>query len=83
MKLILLGLALLPSLAAQLSYHEAGFCAETRGNPHGWTTWSARPEIAPRTFVDASKRQLRRLWRLGTHRSKGLTYEPHPRSFRD
>jgi predicted amidohydrolase len=35
-----------------LHVHESGFSAGTGGLPAGWTTWSARPEIAPKTFID-------------------------------
>jgi len=38
--------------AASLHFHESAFAAESGGKPAGWTTWSARPETAPRTFVD-------------------------------
>src|SRR6185503_3637928 len=38
--------------AASLQFHESGFVAAKDGKPAGWTTWSARPETAPRTFVE-------------------------------
>jgi predicted amidohydrolase len=38
--------------AASLHFHEAGFVADRDGKPAGWTMWSARPETAPRVFVD-------------------------------
>ncbi len=38
--------------AASLHFHESAFVAEADGKPAGWKTWSARPETAPRVFVD-------------------------------
>jgi hypothetical protein len=38
--------------AASLHFHEVGFVADRGGKPAGWTMWSARPETAPRAFVD-------------------------------
>jgi predicted amidohydrolase len=38
--------------AASLPLHETAFVAGDDGKPAGWTTWSARPETAPRCFVD-------------------------------
>lgn len=38
--------------AASLHIHESGFAAAKDSTPSGWTVWSARPETAPRTFVD-------------------------------
>jgi predicted amidohydrolase len=38
--------------AASLNYRETAFVAGPEGRPAGWTVWSARPETAPRTFVD-------------------------------
>lgn len=35
-----------------LHVHESGFSAGANGLPAGWTTWSARPEIATKTFID-------------------------------
>lgn len=43
------------SAAGPLRVHESGFAAGSNGSPDGWTTWSARPETAPRTFVDPSQ----------------------------
>jgi predicted amidohydrolase len=42
------------SLAAAATLHvqQAGFKPAADGLPAGWRTWAARPEIAPRTFVD-------------------------------
>jgi predicted amidohydrolase len=39
-------------VAAPLHLHETGFAAGPNGVPAGWTTWSPRAEIAPRTFLD-------------------------------
>jgi predicted amidohydrolase len=38
--------------AASLHFEQSAFVAAGDGRPIGWTTWSARPETAPRTFVD-------------------------------
>jgi predicted amidohydrolase len=38
--------------AAPLQIRESAFVAAADGKPVGWTTWSARPETAPRCFVD-------------------------------
>jgi predicted amidohydrolase len=38
--------------AAPLHVQQAGFKPGANGLPSGWRTWAARPEIAPRTFVD-------------------------------
>ena len=38
--------------AAPLHLQQAGFKPAADGLPAGWRTWAARPEIAPRTFVD-------------------------------
>ena len=38
--------------AAPLRIHYTAFAAGPDGKPDGWTTWSARAETAPRTFVD-------------------------------
>src|SRR5260370_39078863 len=38
--------------AAPLHVQQAGFKPGADGLPAGWRTWAARPEIAPRTFVD-------------------------------
>src|SRR5947209_9792826 len=47
----LLFLAVLAT-AAPVAVRQSGFKAEPDGLPAGWRTWAARPEIAPRTFVD-------------------------------
>src|SRR5690349_14999953 len=38
--------------AAMLAARESGFTPAADGRPAGWTTWSARAENAPRTYVD-------------------------------
>ena len=38
--------------AASLHFQESAFVAAADGKPSGWTVWSARPETAPRVFVD-------------------------------
>jgi len=38
--------------ASSLHFHESAFVAAKDGKPEGWATWSARPETAPRVFVD-------------------------------
>jgi predicted amidohydrolase len=38
--------------AASLAVHQSAFATATDGKPAGWTTWSARPQTAPRTYVD-------------------------------
>jgi predicted amidohydrolase len=38
--------------AATPPLHETGFKAGPGGVPEGWTVWSPRAEIAPRTFLD-------------------------------
>jgi len=40
---------------ASVPYHQSGFEAAGEGVPEGWKTWAARPEIAPRTFVDRGR----------------------------
>jgi len=40
------------AMAAPLHVQQAGFKPAADGLPFGWRTWAARPEIAPRTFVD-------------------------------
>ena len=40
---------------ASVPYHQSGFEATGGGVPEGWKTWAARPEIAPRTFVDRAR----------------------------
>ena len=54
MKYLILGLSLAAvTTPATLNIRQAGFRAEAGGIPAGWRTWAARPEIAPRTFVDS------------------------------
>src|SRR5690242_12004796 len=50
---LLLGFGISCALAcgAMLDVRESGFTAGADGRPAGWTTWSARAENAPRTFV--------------------------------
>ena len=40
--------------AASVPLQESGFKPAANGLPTGWQTWAARPEIAPRTFVDTA-----------------------------
>ena len=40
------------SMAAGLHMRQTAFKATESGRPAGWTVWSARAEIAPKTFVD-------------------------------
>lgn len=40
------------ALAGPVNIHLSGFTPGPDGVPAGWNTWAARPEIAPRTFVD-------------------------------
>ena len=40
------------NVAAPLHMRQTAFKATESGRPAGWTVWSARPEIAPKTFVD-------------------------------
>src|SRR5258708_6294553 len=47
------------ALAARVRMSQSGFGAGANGAPAGWTTWSARPETAPRTFVDPSHYRTR------------------------
>lgn len=46
------------SCAAQTAVHLSGFHSEPGSLPAGWRTWSQRAEIAPRTFVDASRSHI-------------------------
>jgi predicted amidohydrolase len=53
MKFAVLALSLCgAAAAASLHFEESAFVAAKEGRPEGWTTWSARPETAPRAFVD-------------------------------
>jgi len=55
MKPILLSFGLAVALTAgPLEIRQSGFRAGASGVPSGWQTWAARPEIAPRTFVDTT-----------------------------
>jgi predicted amidohydrolase len=40
------------SLAAPPRFEQSEFVAAPDGIPDGWAVWAARPEVAPRTFVD-------------------------------
>ncbi len=51
MSLIACGLA----YAAPMRVSQSAFVAGSNGDPAGWTTWSARPETMPHTFVDPSQ----------------------------
>jgi predicted amidohydrolase len=53
--LLISGLA----LAEPVHVNQSAFVAGSNGVPAGWTTWSARPETAPRTFVDPSHYRTR------------------------
>lgn len=41
--------------AASLPVQQSAFKPGSDGLPAGWRTWAARPEIAPRTFVDMTR----------------------------
>ena len=45
--------------AAPLHLHETGFVAGPNGAPEGWSVWSPRAEIAPRTFLDSTRYRTR------------------------
>jgi predicted amidohydrolase len=53
MRFLILVLSVSSLGAAPLSVRQSGFAAGPNGLPVGWTTWSARPETAARTYVDA------------------------------
>ncbi len=50
--LILLVAAAATGTAAPLEWRESRFAAGVDGKPPGWSTWSARAETAPRTWID-------------------------------
>jgi predicted amidohydrolase len=53
MKILLIALCLCRLATAEsLHFQESTFVAEAEGTPPGWSIWSARPETAPRVFVD-------------------------------
>ena len=53
MKTVVVTLLLCGAAAAgSLHIRESAFVAAKDGRPAGWTEWSARPETAPRVFVD-------------------------------
>src|SRR5690242_18018143 len=41
--------------AASLRINQSAFKPGENGRPSGWTVWAARPEIAPRTFIDITR----------------------------
>jgi predicted amidohydrolase len=41
--------------AAPLQVHQTAFKPAENGRPLGWTVWSARDEIAPKTYVDIAR----------------------------
>jgi predicted amidohydrolase len=41
------------AMAGPLHVRQSGFVSGPNGMPEGWTTWSARAETAPRSFVDS------------------------------
>lgn len=47
------------SWTAPLQFQQSGFTAGASGRPEGWTTWSARNETMPRTFVDPQRYRTR------------------------
>lgn len=47
------------AFAGSLRLHESAFVAGPDGKPDGWTIWSARPETAPRCFVDSMRFRTR------------------------
>lgn len=51
-KTLILFLLLCSVSAAALPFQLSGVTPGPDGKPAGWTTWSARPETAPRCFVD-------------------------------
>ncbi|MCZ2073974.1 MAG: carbon-nitrogen hydrolase family protein [Bryobacteraceae bacterium] len=42
------------AVAAPPLFEQTGFQTSADGSPAGWKSWSPRPEIAPRTFVDTA-----------------------------
>src|ERR1035438_6644916 len=50
----LLALSVLRVMAAPLQIHQTGFKPAENGYPAGWSVWSARTEIAPKTFIDTT-----------------------------
>jgi predicted amidohydrolase len=45
-------LAVAVASEATIPFKQSVFHADSGGIPSGWQTWAARPEIAPRTYVD-------------------------------
>jgi predicted amidohydrolase len=50
----LVSLFTLSVMAAPLQINQTGFKPAANGYPPGWSVWSARTEIAPKTFVDTT-----------------------------
>src|SRR5260221_12412566 len=55
MRNTILALLAATAMAAPLHIRESSFHPGPDGKPAGWTTWSARPETAPRCFVDTQR----------------------------
>ena len=52
MKLSILVCCALTAFAGEVPYRQSAFSPDGGGRPAGWTTWAARSEIAPKTYVD-------------------------------
>src|SRR5580765_809582 len=52
-RLLVLVLSCGLAAGASLHFQESAFVAAADGRPPGWIVWSARPETAPRVFVDS------------------------------
>ena len=52
MRLAICLAACVAASAASLAVHQSAFAVPDGGSPPGWTRWSARPQTAPRTYVD-------------------------------
>lgn len=50
--ILLLGVVSSVGMAMPFHFNQNGFKATTNGFPEGWSVWSARAEIAPKTFID-------------------------------
>ena len=55
MKFYILALGAATLVASPVSVRESGFAPGQDGSPPGWRTWAARPDIAPKTFVDQKR----------------------------
>lgn len=53
--LVLWLVAFLGTASGPVNVVQSDFRAGPDGVPSGWTVWSARPELAPRTFVDQTR----------------------------